>query len=73
MTIRDQLTPVIVRIVLRYLSGALLAWGGAVAATGEALLAAPEIEAALTLIVGTLIGAAVEWVYARARRTGGPT
>lgn len=73
MTIRDQLAPVVARIVLRYLSGALMAWGGGVAATGQALLAAPEIEAAVTLIVGAGIGAAVEWIYARARVSGGPT
>ena len=69
----DALTPVIVRIILRYLSGALMSWGGGVAITGQSLLMSPDVEALLTIIIGGLIAAITEWFYAIARRDGGPT
>lgn len=69
----NDLTPVLVRIILRYLSGALIALGGMWAALGEGIVASPQVEALLTTILGAILGAATEWLYAKARVTGGPT
>lgn len=58
----------IVRIVLRYLSGAAVSWG--LLAPGEAAaFTAPHVVAA----VAGAVGLAVELAYARAKRSGGAT
>lgn len=69
----NDLAPVIVRIILRYLSGALMAYGGSVAVWGNALLANPQVEAAATAAVGAVLAYVTERLYAAARRDGGPT
>jgi len=69
----QDLAPVIVRIILRYLSGALMAYGGTVAATGIALLGHPQVEAGATAAVGAVLAYLTERLYAAARRDGGPT
>lgn len=62
----NTLTPVIARIAARYLAGGLVAVG-AIAAGSEAQIAAdPEV----LMIVGGVIGAATEGLYAAARKKG---
>jgi tetrahydromethanopterin S-methyltransferase subunit E len=69
----SPLAPVIVRIVLRYLAGALVAWGLVSPETGGVIVADPDLQALLLTAVGALIAALTEWAYAAARRGGGPT
>lgn len=64
---QNALTPVITRIIMRYLSGAIMTWGGIDIASD------PDILAVVTLAVGAAIGAATEFFYAIARRDGGAT
>lgn len=59
----------IARIVLRYAVGAAVMYGMIGAETGEHLVVDPD----LTLIVGAVIGAAVEAVYAHAKKKGWAT
>lgn len=68
-----DLSPVIVRIVLRYLSGALVAWGLLAPESVPGLIADPDLNAVLVAAVGGVLAALTEWAYARARREGGPT
>lgn len=61
-----SLIPVIARIVARYLAGGLVAVG-IIAAGSEAQIATdPEV----LLIIGGVIGAATEGLYAVARKRG---
>lgn len=69
----DALTPVIVRIVLRYLSGALVAWGFVAPDTGPEVIADADLQTLLTVVVGLALGLLSEVWYRRARETGGPT
>lgn len=59
----------VARIVLRYAVGAAVMYGLIGAETGEYLVVDPD----LTLIVGTVIGAVVEAVYAYAKKKGWAT
>lgn len=59
----------IARIALRYLAGALAAYGLIGAETGEYLAADPD----LTLVVAGVLAAVVEGAYAYAKRRGGAT
>lgn len=61
--------PVFARIVMRYLSGALVAYGVLPVEAGADLALDPDIA----LIVGAAIGAITEAVYALAKRKGGAT
>lgn len=69
----DSLAAPLVRIGLRYLSGALVTWGLVTPETGASIIADTELQAALLIVVGAAIAAVTEWAYARARKTGGPT
>lgn len=60
---------VIARIIMRYLAGALVAWGLITAEAGQAL----GSDADLTLLLGVAIGAAAEWGYALAKKYGWAT
>ena len=59
----------VARIVLRYLVGAAVMYGLIGAETGEYLAVDPD----LTLVIGSVIGAVVEVVYAYAKRKGWAT
>lgn len=61
--------PVIARIVLRYLSGALVSYGLIPVETGAAL----AIDQDMALVIGTAIGAVTEGVYAWVKTRGGKT
>ena len=63
----------LIRIVLRYLAGALVAKGIFDPDTGAALANDPEVAAYVEMVAGVVIGTATEWWYARAARKGGPT
>lgn len=69
----NPLAPVIVRIVLRYLSGALIAWGLVTPETGAVIVADPDLQALLLAGVGGGVAALTELAYGRARANGGPT
>lgn len=69
----ETLTPVIVRIVMRYFSGALVAWGFVAPDTGPEIVADADLQTLLTVIVGIALGLLSELWYRRARATGGPT
>lgn len=68
-----QLTPVITRIILRYFSGALVAWGIVAPDVGPEVMADADLQTLLTVVVGVVLGAASELWYRRARQVGGPT
>ena len=70
---KDSLAPVIVRIVLRYLSGALVAWGLVSPETGAVIVSDPDLQAVLLVAIGGAIGGLAEWFYRHARRSGGAT
>lgn len=61
--------PAIVRVALRYIAGAMVAHG-VVSAGQESFADDPVVVEAATAVVGLLLGAATEWYYARAKRTG---
>ena len=63
------LTPVLARIILRYLSGALVSYGFLGHADAETLMMDPDVA----LVVGAVIGATVEGFYAIAKRFGWAT
>lgn len=65
--------PVIVRNVLRYLSGALVAKGLIGADTGTALAVDPVIIEAVTVAAGVMLGSVTEAIYAMAKKMGWPT
>lgn len=60
---------VIARIIMRYLAGALVAWGLITAEAGQAL----GSDADLTLLLGVALGAVAEWGYALAKKYGWAT
>lgn len=64
-----DLIPVIARILLRYLSGALVAYGVIPHEAGAELAMDPD----LALVVGAAMGAAVEAFYAVVKAKGGKT
>ena len=64
-----DLIPVIARILLRYLSGALVAYGVIPHEVGAEVAMDPD----LALVIGTALGAAVEAAYAVAKAKGGKT
>ncbi len=64
-----ELLPVLARIVLRYGAGALVAYGLLAPSEAEELVMNPD----LALLVGGLIGVAVEGAYTLARRKGWAT
>lgn len=63
----------IVRILLRYVVGALVAKAFISPDLGNTIVADPEIEMALQLGLGLAIGAATETFYALAKRWGWAT
>lgn len=65
--------PAIVRNVLRYLSGALVAKGLIGADTGTALAVDPVIIEAVTVAAGVMLGSVTEAIYAMAKKMGWPT
>ena len=65
----NELLPVLARIALRYLAGALVAFGIIAPEDAQIITMDPEI----VLLVGTVLGIVVEGAYAWARRHGGPT
>lgn len=69
----DTITPVIVRIVMRYLSAALVAWGVIAPEAGLELVSDPDLQAVLLIAVGSLVAFVTEYAYSRARATGGAT
>ena len=69
----DTLTPVVVRIILRYFSGALVAWGLVAPDVGPEIVADADLQTLLTVVVGIVLGLLSEIWYKRARDTGGPT
>jgi preprotein translocase subunit Sec61beta len=64
-----DLIPVIARIALRYLSGALVAYGVIPHEAGAELAMDPD----LALVVGAALGAVVEAFYAAVKARGGKT
>lgn len=64
-----DLIPVVSRIILRYLSGALVAYGMIPVEAGAAL----AVDQELALVLGAAIGAATEGVYAWVKSRGGNT
>jgi hypothetical protein len=65
----NDLIPVLSRILLRYLAGGLVAFGIIAPEDATIIHTDPEI----VLLVGMLLGAAVEGAYAFAKRHGGAT
>ena len=63
------MTPVIVRILARYLSGALVSYGIIPHEVGADLAVDPDV----VLVLGAIIGAATEGLYALAKRWGWAT
>lgn len=63
----------IVRILLRYVAGALVAKGVFSPELGDFITADPEIEMAVQIGLGILIGAITEYAYALAKRWGWAT
>ena len=64
-----DLIPVIARIILRYASGALVAYGLIPQEVGAEIAMDPDVA----LVLGTAIGAATEGAYAWAKSKGGAT
>jgi hypothetical protein len=64
-SLKDMI-PVLTRIVLRYVSGGLVAMGALAPEYAQVLSMDPE----LTLVVGLAIGGLTEWAYAKARQNG---
>lgn len=69
--IAQAVTNVTVRIVARYLIGALVALGVATGVEGAALVGSPEVQTVLSLLVGGVIAWLVERATVLARRYGG--
>lgn len=64
-----DLIPVIARIILRYVSGALVAYGFIPVEAGAELAMDPDVA----LVIGAALGAATESVYAWVKARGGKT
>lgn len=58
----------VARIMLRYLAGTLV--GQSVV---DVVLADPDLMTLATALVGAVLGVVIEWLYRRAKRTGGAT
>lgn len=69
----QHLTPVITRIILRYFSGALVAWGFVAPDVGPEVVADADLQTLLTVVIGGAIALGTELWYRRARVEGGPT
>lgn len=67
------LRSVIVRIALRYISGALVAKGVLDTSMADVIALDPDITALLEIALGAIIGAVTEWYYRVAKKVGGPT
>ena len=52
---KNSLAPVIVRIILRYFAGALVAWGLVSPETGAVILSDPDLQAVLLIGVAVLL------------------
>lgn len=63
------MTAVITRIILRYVSGALVAYGLIAQEAGVELAIDPD----LTMVIGAAVGGATELFYAYAKRRGWTT
>ena len=63
------MTAVITRIILRYLSGGMVAYGLLAQEAGAQLAVDPD----LTMVVGAAVGGATELFYAYAKRRGWTT
>lgn len=63
----------IARILLRYLSGALVAVGLLLPGDALAIATDPEMVSATVAIIGAVVGAATELAYMAARRLGWST
>lgn len=64
------LNPAIIRNVLRYTSGALVARGVIGAETGTALATDPVVIEVMLALAGGLLGTGTEFAYALAKRMG---
>ncbi|MFT3689677.1 hypothetical protein [Paenirhodobacter sp.] len=64
------LNPTIIRNVLRYISGALVAKGLIGADTGTALAVDPVIIETVTVAAGVMLGSVTEVIYAIAKKMG---
>jgi len=64
------MTAIIIRIILRYASGALIAKGLLAPEDGISLTADPEVAQAIQLAIGAGVAAATEFAYYLARRWG---
>jgi len=62
--------PLIIRLAMRYGSGALITYGFATESTASWLAADPDIQNLLQVVGGLLLGAASEWWMALAHRFG---
>lgn len=69
----DTLVAPIVRIILRYGAGALVAIGLVSPDTGPEVVADADLTTVLTVVVGVVLSLIAERWYASAKRTGGPT
>lgn len=65
------LTAQIIRIVLRYIAGMLVAKGVIDAGTGDALTSDETLAIGIETGIGILIGAATEWRFAKSVRKEG--
>lgn len=64
-----ELLPVIVRIAMRYGSGALVAFGMFAPETAAMIAGDPDVA----ILLGAFIGFVTEALYVSARKHGGPT
>ena len=71
--IASAVTSVTVRILTRYLNAAFIALSLGDAASGDALIGNPQVQAFLTVLIGGLIAWLVERATVLARRYGQPT
>ena len=65
----DAFAPII-RIVLRYIAGFLVA-KGVISSGAEGELMDPSFMTAFETVLGVAIGIVSEWWYSRAKKTGG--
>lgn len=61
-----MMSGVVARIILRYVSGALVSYGFISMMTGETLAADPDVA----LVLGVAIAGGVEWLYRLALKYG---
>lgn len=67
------MTGVIVRIALRYVAGALVSYGVLAPDDAAVITGDPELEQALVVAAGAVIGFATEVAYRLARKLGWAT